>query len=127
MTTLRELNRDIREVRLLLVRDKEHPADATSGYDLVLPLDLRGYIDVAEWKARAAECRVRRFRPDQEDRIGRLRRKPGGRWCFDYGEDGEDGNLEYLFGTDRFVAGEHVSVLCNGAVKTYEIARVTKP
>ena len=64
------------------------PASATMAYDILAPLDTEGRLDPAEWKAHAAACRVRRFHGGETDRVGLLRRKPGGAWFFDY-EKGE--------------------------------------
>ncbi|MGB3390966.1 MAG: hypothetical protein WBA88_23630, partial [Pseudaminobacter sp.] len=59
--------------------------------------------------------------------IGRLRRKPGGQWYFDY-EDGErDDEIGFRLGEERFVTGEYVSVGRHGEMHTYQVARVEKP
>jgi hypothetical protein len=128
MTTTKDLNRKFRQVRLLLAREKGHPAgDHEAGYDLLVPLDEQGRLDAPEWKAHQSVCRVRHFSPGQEDRIGRLRRKPGGRWYFDFAEGDRDDEIGFRFEAERFVTGEYVSVSSDGAMHTYQVARVEKP
>lgn len=128
MATLKDLSPNFRHIRLLLAREKGHPSgEHEQGYDLLVPLDSQGRLDSAEWKANQALCRVRRFRTDQEDLVGRLRRKPGGQWYFDYVEGDRDDEIGFRFGEERFVTGEYVSIGGNGAMHTYQIARVEKP
>lgn len=128
MTNLKDLTPRFRHVRLLLAREKGHPAgDVEEGYDLVAPLDSDGRLDAAEWKSNQAACRVRRFRTGEEDRIGRLRRKPGGRWYFDYAEGDSDDEIGFHLDEERFVTGEYVSIPRDGTMHTYQVARVEKP
>lgn len=128
MTDPKDLTAKFRHVRLLLARDKDHPAGTREdGYDLLAPLDEAGRLDPGEWKAHQASCRVRRFHSGGEDRLGRLRRKPGGQWYFDYEEGERDDEIGFRFGEERFVTGEYVSVGAGGAMRTYQVARVEKP
>lgn len=128
MTTLSDLTPNFRSVRLLLAREKGHPAgEAQSGYDILLPLDEEGRIDAADWKRRQEFCRIRRFEAGKEDRIGRLRRKPGGQWYFDYSEGARDDEIGFRLGDERFVVGEYVSIGHEGTMHTYQIARVERP
>lgn len=129
MTALKDLTPKFRHVRLLLARGKGRPAgDREEGYDLLVPLDAEGRLDAAEWKTHQAMCRVRHFRIGEEDRIGRLRRKPGGTWYFDYveGEESDD-EIGFRLGEERFVTGEYVSIGRGGGMHTYQVARVEKP
>lgn len=74
-----DLTPNFRAVRPLLAREKDYPAgEHEVGYDILVPLDQNGQLISAEWKLHQAACRVRRFRGGEDDRIGRLRRKPGG-------------------------------------------------
>ena len=128
MTTLQDLTPKFRHVRLLLAREKDHPVgDEQEGYDLLVPLDAENRLDAAEWKTHQDRCRVRWFSTGQEDRIGRLRRKPGGTWYFDYAEGEADDEIGFRFGEERFVTGEYVSVGHAGKMHTYQVARVEKP
>jgi len=128
MTTLSDLTPNFRSVRLLLAREKGHPAgERDVGYDLLVPLDAQGRILAEEWKSHQPFCRVRQFGHDQEDRIGRLRRKPGGQWYFDYEEGDADDEIAFRFDEERFVIGEYMSVKKDGASHTYQVARVEKP
>ncbi|MEX6508420.1 hypothetical protein [Jiella sp. M17.18] len=129
-TTAREPKHDgptasFRHVRLELAREKGHPeGDRHQGYDLVVPLDASGHLDPVEWKAHQAACRVRRFHEHEADQIGRLRRKPGGTWYFDYVEGRDDDEIGFRFGAERFVPGEYVSISHRGVMHTYQIKRV---
>ena len=128
MTDLRDLTPKFRHVRLLLAREKGRPeGDREEGYDLLAPLDGAGRLDAAEWKTHQGLCRVRHFKAGEDDRIGRLRRKPGGQWYFDYAEGESDDEIGFRFGEERFVTGEYVSVGGGDALRTYQVARVEKP
>ena len=63
----------------------------------------------------------------EDARIGRLRRKPGGQWYFDYAEGERDDEIGFHLGEERFVTGEYVSIGRNGVMHTYQVARVEKP
>ena len=128
MTTQTDLTPNFRAVRLLLAREKDHPAgEHEVGYDILVPLDENGQLISAEWKSHQEACRVRRFHSGEDDRIGRLRRKPGGQWYFDYAEGERDDEIGFRFGEERFVTGKYVSIASDGAQHTYQIARVEKP
>ncbi|MBX3569373.1 MAG: hypothetical protein KF914_15035 [Rhizobiaceae bacterium] len=117
-----------RHVRLVLAREKGHPAgDLQMGYDFLIPLTDEGRIDAVVWKRHQSACRVRRFRDDEQDRIGRLRRKPGGQWYVDFVAGERDDEMGFRFGEERFVTGEYVSIGRKHAMHTYQIARVEKP
>lgn len=128
MVDRKELTPKFRHVRLLLAREKGHPeGDSAEGYDLLVPLDDQSRLDAAEWKAHQTACRVRRFRPDEEDQIGLLRRKPRGAWYFDYVEGEDDDEIGFRLGEERFVTGEYISVGSHDVMHTYRVARVEKP
>ncbi|MER9371130.1 hypothetical protein [Mesorhizobium sp. M0491] len=128
MTSSKDLTPKFRHVRLLLAREKGHPGgDHEAGYDVLAPLTGEGRLDAEEWKLHKASCRVRRFSTGEEDLIGRLRRKPGGQWYFDYAEGDRDDEIGFHLGDERFVTGEYVSIARNGAMHTYQVARVERP
>jgi hypothetical protein len=128
MTELKDLTSSFRNVRLLLAREKAHPqGEREEGYDLLVPLNAEGRLDAREWKAHQTACRVRQFGGADGERIGRLRRKPGGQWYFDYAEGERDDEIGFHLGEERFVTGEYVSVGRNGVMHTYQVARVEKP
>lgn len=128
MTELRELSSNFRHIRLLLAREPGHPSGSREeGYDILAPLSADGHLDAVEWKRHQAACRVRHFRSGEQDRIGRLRRKPGGQWYFDYEEGDRDDEIGFRFGVERFITGEYVSLGRPGETQTFQIARVEKP
>lgn len=124
----KSLTPKFKHVRLLLAREKGRPSgDPEEGYDLLVPLDSEGRLDADEWKAHQELCRVRRFSADEEGRIGRLRRKPGGQWFFDYAEGESDDEIGFRLGEERFITGEYVSVSDREGMRTYQVARVERP
>ena len=128
MTETKDLTPSFRNVRLLLAREKGHPAgERHEGYDLLVPLDKSGRLDPHEWKIHQTSCRVRHFSGAGDTRIGRLRRKPGGQWYFDYAEGERDDEIGFHLGEERFVTGEYVSIGRNGIMHTYQVERVEKP
>jgi len=128
MTTHKDLTPKFRHVRLLLAREKCHPeGQRDSGYDLLIPLDDSGKLDPIDWKTHQNICRVRHFNGNEEERIGRLRRKPGGQWYIEYQNgEGED-DVGFRFADERFILGEYISIESSGAMHTYRVARVAMP
>jgi hypothetical protein len=117
-------------VKLRLAREKGHPAgDLSHGYDILMPLDDDGHILPDLWRKHRDLCRVRRFRPGEEDKHGMLARRPGGSWYFDYNrdDDGDDENA-FRFNTERFVLGEYVSVReDDDTMHTFQIIAIAEP
>lgn len=128
MVEAKDLTPSFRHVRLLLAREKGHPeGDVEEGYDLLVPLDADNRLDPEQWKHHQAACRVRRFDRDG-DKIGRLRRKPGGQWYFDYAEgDTDDDEAGFRLGEERFVTGEYVSIQHGTQFHPYRVVRVERP
>ena len=114
-----------RHIHLELAREAGHPeGDAGHGYDIVAPLSADGHLDAAEWKAYRDKCRVRRFRPHEDDEIGTLLHGPGGRWFISYA-DGEPAESGYRFEDECFVPGEYVSIReDDGQVHTFRVTQV---
>lgn len=128
MIEIKNLTPNFRHVRLLLARGKGHPeGERQEGYDLLVPLDDEGRLDARQWKTHQAFCRVRRFDEDGDVRIGRLRRKPGGQWYFDYEEGDSDDEIGFRLGEERFITGEYVSIGRQASMHTFQVARVEKP
>lgn len=123
------LPREFRKVRLELAREPGRPAgDARYGYDLLIPLDGDGRIDGAAWRANRDLTRIRRFRSDEADQIGKLGRRPGGAWYFDYHEGDADDEAGFRFGDEAFVPGEYVSLReRDGEFHTFRVVSVESP
>lgn len=102
--------------------------DDRRGYLLVAPLNAKGFLDEAAWKAHKDSCTVRHFSPDlPEPREGLLRRR-GENWFFDY-EDGatEDDEPVFKLGGHPFVVGEYVTVTDeDDRPLTYQVKDVAK-
>jgi len=104
---------NFRHVRLELAREPGHPAgDSLHGYDILMPLDASDLIDGETATKYRDSCRVRRFRDNEEDAIGKLLRGPGGRYRIDYDDTrSDDDEAGFRFGEEKFVVGEYVSIL----------------
>jgi hypothetical protein len=117
----------LKKIRLELARSHEHPEGSRNiGYEFAVPLNDKGRIVAEEWLKNRDHCRVRRFRPDEDDDIGHLVRKPGGSWAFHYDihSDEEDDESGYRFGDHEFRVGEYVSVREDDGLHTYKVVRV---
>jgi hypothetical protein len=128
MPEAKDLTPNFRHVKLLLARAEGHPqGEPGEGYDLLVPLDDNGRLDADTWRKHQSACRVRRFTREGDARIGRLRRKPGGQWYFDYEAGESDDEIGFRLGDERFMTGEYVSVGRAHTMRTYQVARVEKP
>lgn len=126
---MKPLPDNFRHIRLELAREPGHPVgDRAHGYDILLPLDEKTHIDAATFKAHSGACRVRRFRPGENDAIGLLAHGPGGRWYFDYDEDRDtDNEPGFRFDEEVFVVGEYISVReDDGDMHTFQIISVDR-
>jgi hypothetical protein len=125
------LPHNFKRIRLNLARSNEFPdGSSRHGYEFVAPLDDKGHIDPAQWRAHRDNCRVRRFWEGEDDQVGFLVHKPGGsehaRWTFDYNpERADDDESGYRFGSHAFRQGEYVSISDeDGEMHTYQVATV---
>jgi nuclear transport factor 2 (NTF2) superfamily protein len=100
------------QIRLELAREQGHPeGDRGTGYEIIAPLDSEGRLMPDIWKLHRDRCRVRHFREGEDDRLGNLRRHPGGSWYFDYDrERRDDDETGYRLSEEKFVVGEYVSI-----------------
>jgi hypothetical protein len=115
------------KIRLELARGHDHPEGTGNiGYEFAAPLDDNGKIIPEEWHKQRDHCRVVRFRPDEDDDIGHLVRKPGGSWAFHYDihSDAEDDESGYRFGDHAFRLGEYVSIREDEGLRTFRVVRV---
>ncbi len=117
----------ISHIALELAREKGHPlGDRGHGYHLYLPLTPTGHIDADAFRRGRAMCRVRRFRPGEAERRGKIVHGPGGRWVFDYDErTGHDDEVGFRLDEERFVPGEYVSIReDDGRLHTFQVVFV---
>lgn len=121
------LPHEFRQIRLELAREPGHPGGSNAtGYDLIAPLDESDRLSAEIWRKHKDQCRVHRFREGENDEVGRLARKPGGAWYFDY-DDGspDDDETGYRLGAEQFVLGEYVSIADeDGHMHTYRVVSV---
>jgi hypothetical protein len=117
----------LKQIRLELARDKQFPEGSRErGYEFAAPLDTEGRLDPSEWKKTRDKCRVRRFWPGETNEFGRLVRKPGGSWAFDYNpEEASDDEPGFKLGSHKFILGEYVSFKeHDGVMRTFRVASV---
>lgn len=113
-------------IRLERAREPGHPeGSAADGYEFTAPLTPDGRLDSANWSGARADCFVRRFRRGEAERHGRLARKGGGAWFFDYdrGDDADD-ETGFRFGEESFIVGEYVSLREEDGMHTYRVTAV---
>jgi hypothetical protein len=111
---------EFHRIRLDGARGPAHPA-ARYRYVFVAPLDEEGRIDARLWNEHRDECRVVRFRQNNED-IGHLVCTSGGDWAFHYDTNGTGRRVC----GERFVAGELVSIEEDGQVQTFKVCSVER-
>jgi hypothetical protein len=118
-----------RVIRLQLAREPGYPeGDAQHGYDLLAPLDDEGRIDGKVFRSAPGACRVRRFRPNEEDAFGHLGHGPGGAWLIDYGSARIPSERAFQFRDERFRPGEYVSIREDGDhPHTFKVASLRRP
>jgi hypothetical protein len=121
----------LKRIRLHLARSKEFPSGSTQhGYEFVAPLNGDGHIDADLWRKYREHCGVRRFWEGNDDEIGHLAHKPGGKdhaqWVFDYEEGAdEDDEAGYRFAAHAFRPGEYVSIRDeDGEMHTFRVVSV---
>ena len=112
----------MKRIRLELARDHEFPNGSSErGYEFAAPLDDAGHLLTDEWRVARERCRVKRFWPGAKDEVGRLVRRRGGAWAFDYNpQRTEDDEPGFRFDRHRFVPGEYVSITeHDGTMRTF--------
>ncbi len=126
---MQKLPDSFRHIHLELAREEGHPdGDRSHGYDILAPLTDDGHIDADTFRAQHDKCRVRRFRPDEDDAVGVLKRNRRGDWYFDYDPaDDSDDETGFRFGEERFVPGEYVSIKeDDGEMHTFQVMQVER-
>ncbi len=121
------LPHEFRHIRLELAREPGHPeGSSATGYDLVAPLDADDRLSADVWRKHKDECRVHRFREGEDDQVGRLARRPGGAWYFDYDDSRtDDDEAGHRLGAEQFRIGEYVSIADeDGDMHTYRVVSV---
>lgn len=114
---------NFRRIRLELAREHDHPlGSATHGYDIVAPLSADQHLDADGWKTHKDICRVVRFRPEEDNKVGHLVRRPGGSWAFRFPDEDDEAGLH--FDAERFVPGEYVSLRADGEEHTFRVITV---
>lgn len=117
----------LRNVHLMLARCTDYPDGSTRhGYNMQLPLDDTGRLDLAAWGSERPVALFRKFWGDEDDRWGELRHDGSGWWLV----HAEDETRETLLKADqhRFAPGEYVSIgQGDSVVRTFRIYAVEKP
>ncbi|MBZ0148355.1 MAG: hypothetical protein K8F62_12570 [Pseudorhodoplanes sp.] len=123
-----KLPTSFRQIRLELAREKGHPAgSATHGYTIFAPLDKDNRIDPELWHSFRDHCRVVRFRPNEDEAVGHMIRRPGGSWAFHYDIRGaEDDEPGFHLENERFEPGEYVSIREDDKMHTFQVISVER-
>ena len=110
-------------VRLELARESDHPVgDPGFGYDLVIPLGPGGKLDKAACRTQHDHCRVRRFRNDATEAVGRLAQSDDGQWFFDFDSGEADDEFGFRLDDECFAPGEYISIrAADGAPHTFRV------
>ncbi|WP_455372471.1 hypothetical protein [Limibacillus halophilus] len=118
----------LERIRLELARDRGFPDGSNRhGYELVVPLDSQGHIDLEAWKASREKCRVHRFWQGEDDEVGHLVRTRRGEWAFHYDVDGDpdEDDTGFRLGEHSFKPGEYVSIReHDGEMRTFRVVSV---
>ena len=117
----------LRRVRAELARSPEFPEGSVHhGYELILPLDKDGKIDVEAWRKHRALCSVRRFWNGDDDEKGEeLTHTSHGHWSFSYPSGEVHREPIHRFEDHAFREGEYVSVReRDGRTYTFRIVAV---
>ena len=124
-------------VRLELARCRAFPeGSAERGYELILPLQSGGALDIPACDAAPLGCRVRRFWPGEPEETGHLVHRGDRNWAIrfddaedsvgvgaggdiDKDEDDGDGDEEPIFRLDRhhIVPGQYLTIRERDAVE----------
>jgi len=101
----------LRKIRLELARTRSFPDGSSSrGYEFLAPLTDDGHLDVEEWKGLRKRCKVRRFWPGEEDRVGELHHTRHRTWAFSYAPGEEDDEAFFHLESHLFKVDEYVSI-----------------
>ena len=101
----------ISQIMLELAREPDHPLGSRDhNYHLYLPLTPDGCVDVDSITGREERCRVRRFRPGECERRGRIQPAPRGGWLLSFEGKGGTSELSFPGGRGVLVPGEHVRI-----------------
>ncbi len=114
-------------IKLELAREPGHPlGDRNHGYHLYLPLLADGRVDGEAWPHVHHACRVRRFRPGEDEQHGRILRGAGGQWTFDYDERTDaDDEHGFRLKDEVFTPGEYVSIReDDGKMHTFQVISI---
>lgn len=121
----------LHRITILLARSHDFPNGSVHhGYELVAPLNGEGKIDLETWKAKRAQCTVRRFWGSEDDQNGLLKHRTGGvggaTWIFDYDAgDPDDDEAGYRLADHVWAPGEYVSIKDeDGVMHTFRVASV---
>ncbi|WP_368744390.1 hypothetical protein [Desertibaculum subflavum] len=98
-------------IRLELARSHDFPNGSRDrGYEFVAPLMPDGHIDADAFGKSKPQCKVRRFWPGEDERMGSLHRTRNHRWVFSYVPGEEDDESFYRLEQHVFRPGEYVTI-----------------
>ena len=107
------------------------PPASNLSYEIVAPLDRDGCLDARRWQENPEVCTVRRQRPGEAARTGRLRfdrdRTGHALWFIRF-DDGASDEPCYRIGAARIRRGDPVAVRdpVSAAMQTFEVRAVRR-
>lgn len=113
-------------VYLELGRTADFPEGSSNrGYEIVVPIDTDGHLDVDAWRANRAKCTVRRFWPGEPDREGELIHTRHRTWAISY-EPGEDDDCPFFHLESHLLTEDDYVTITeeDGQARPYRIARI---
>jgi hypothetical protein len=112
-------------VRLELARNPGFPeGDGDCGYEVRVPLDGEGRIDLEAFRACRKDCTVRRFWRGEDEQLGELHHGRHG-WAFSYGPGEADDEPLYRLDSHALKVGEYVTIReYDGPTYTFRVASV---
>lgn len=97
--------------------------DPTTGYELTLPLDRDGEIDILMLSRDPSLWRVRRFEKGHDDLTGGFVRDPLGTWIVRYDDDHAE-RADGFAGSARFHNNNIINVVEGGEFWAYRVTSV---
>lgn len=115
-----------RTIRLELGRTPDEPeGNPGHGYELVVPVDKDGHLDVDAWRKNKQDCTVRKFRPHQPDEEGRLVHTRHRSWAISYRPGEEDDEPFFHLESHLLKEGDYVTITEeDGVARPFRVASI---
>lgn len=113
-----------KRVRLELARTPDAPEGRRDcGYEILMPLDRDGHLQVEEWRKHRERAAVHRFWHNEDAQTGVLIHGRHG-WAFSYAPGEDDDEPIYKLEGHRLRQGEYISVTEKGVSLLFHVSSV---